>query len=340
MPHEPGHYTHVTPPGQPQQTFEPGMLYPLEDPGAAVRNTLRKMGILGSPFSPANQRWQQRLISSVLPSFLMQAQGMGDVKDIGTTFSDFIQSFVQGGNRLSMSGATQGLGSIRDLLSQTSRAISESPLSKGLDLSDPEVRKMVAAQMLGKDGQVGQLSPLQYGIAGMTADPEAQMKMMLGAYLPSMGGALTQGLGKSMAPLQQGYEDYLDTISNVGTGDFVSLLDMILGKTSSGGGMGSPTPSGGVSSIAQPSAQNSVGMAYEPARPDEIAMSNTGYEPARWDESQLTSMTRPVDLSMVLADLLEKTKRGISVTWGDAIAALQASPGRGRMNPSTYSDGY
>lgn len=222
------------PPGQEKQ-FEPGMLYPLEDPGTAVRNVLRSKGILGSPFSPANRKWQQRLIASVLPAFLMKAQGGlgGDVKDLGMNFAEFIGNFLNPANRPSMNEAMSGMGQLQGLLSSTNQMLQDSPLSQGQDLSDPNVRQAVGAKMMERPPEG--FNALNYGISGMLSEPDAQLKMLLGAFMPSMGSAMTGGMGKVLGPMAEAYEDYGDAVSNVGTGNFMSLLDMLLGKGGQGG---------------------------------------------------------------------------------------------------------
>ena len=230
MPHTPGHYDYLDSPGGPK-TVDEGDLYPLENPAMAFRNYLRSSGKMGNIFNPAFQRWQQKMMAQILPAFLMNSMGyMGDIKDVGMSFKDFMGKYVGGEiPRMSMMGAQQGLGSISDLINKVGSAVSTSPLGEGMDLNDPAARNQIAAQMMAR----GQMNPLEAGLAGLSGDPQMQMKMMLGAYLPSMGTGLTEGMGKVYGPMSSLYEEYFNPLEGGPTPTdptFTTLLDFLAGR--------------------------------------------------------------------------------------------------------------
>lgn len=203
-------------------------LFPLEDPGKAVRNFLRQQGLYGNPFSPALQRYVQRTSAGVGPSFIPYAMKQG-APETGTSadmLKDFIGKYISGEYRPSYSQTMQNVGdtnaAIRNIISSASGM-------QGLDFTNPDDVAKARAMMSG--GQVQGVNPWQAGLVGNLLSPDDQAKFFLGSYLPTLGTGLAGGLGQVVGRQAQSFEDYLDAVSNIGQkNSFKTLLDMLTGS--------------------------------------------------------------------------------------------------------------
>lgn len=201
--------------------------YPLEDPGKALRNFLRQQGMYGNPFSPALQRYTSRTAAGLAPGFYAHAlkQGAPSTGTSADMFRDFISDYVSGRNRPTYAQTQQNVGDVNAALRNIGQAAAG---MQGIDWTNPN--DVAKARGMMEGGQVAGVDPWQAGILGNLLSPDDQAKFFLGSYLPTLGPALSSGLGKVMQPQQESFEDYLDALSNIGTGGFRSLLDLLSGS--------------------------------------------------------------------------------------------------------------
>ena len=206
-----------------------GWQFPLADPGAATRNKLREMGMMGSPFNRQGTAMVDQLAASAYAQFLMEAaQGNVGGDNIANEFGNFLGQLISGERApMGMSQAMGGLESLRGTLGGVSQKVS----GAGIDANDPGALGQFAAQ--------GGINPIEYAIAGLLADPQRQAQVYQGAMLPSMGPGMVKGMATAMAPMQQSYNDILEGLmfQDPKTA-FSSLLDVLLGRFT--GAPGSP----------------------------------------------------------------------------------------------------
>ena len=209
--------------------YQPGWQTPISDPGAAVRNTMRQMGIQSNPF---NQSWQNlitNLTAGILPQFftktLQEGQGGGDLGYLEKNFGDFINARLSGNYAApTMGQSQQNLGS----LNSTLRAVTDAVMGMDgkYDMSTPKGRALALSALQSRGGSGG-VNPLQMAIASQMLSPDDQAAMFLGSYLPGIGPGLTRGLAKVIAPQQQVWEDYQAALSGQTNKSF---LDMLIGS--------------------------------------------------------------------------------------------------------------
>lgn len=213
--------------------FPDGWQYPINDPGAAVRNYLRSQGKQWNPFG-AYQRMLDQFSSGLLPQFLaQQATKTGDTSSMSREFGDFIGGRYSGAIAApTLNQSTAHLGQLNSLQQQILQVVN-GPLAllnneraaAGLppvNISTEEGRAALMA-FAQKRGGMG-LNINQLAVGGMMNDPQTQMALYLAAYLPALGPAMSQGLGKIVGTQKGLYDDYLGPIVESKNRSFLDFL--------------------------------------------------------------------------------------------------------------------
>jgi len=189
-------------------------LFPIQDPGKALRNYLRDSGQMGNVFNPAFNRWQQRTSASLHPGFLSYALGQGapQTGTMSDMFKEYIGQYIDGGQRPSMVQVQQNVGNMNSLI------------------RDLQLR--VAGAGVDDISKVPGIDPFTAAIGGQVMTPEDQTRFFLGSYLPMLGVGMSEGLGKIVGSQQQYYDDWLSSLIASQPGDerFRTLLDVLTGS--------------------------------------------------------------------------------------------------------------
>lgn len=224
--------------------FPPGWEGDITDPGMALRLALaqRMGGPVFNPFNPSGERMKDRLAAGLPAQYLTGLLGGQE-----QSFSDFINSFLSGETQpWSMGQATTGLQSLDDVMHRVTQQMS------GLgDLSSPEGRQQALGRFLKGTNAAGEPtvapSMIESAVAGYAGgDPQNLQRMMLGAFMPSLGPSLTTGLGRVWGPQTELWENVLGPIAGVEGGEqygFMNLLSYLLGYRPNS--MGTPVSQAG-----------------------------------------------------------------------------------------------
>ena len=213
---------------------------------------------MGNPFNSQWMRLVNQMSGSVMPHFLSQLGP--DASSVESGFGDFIGKYLSGAIApLSMSGAAGAIGSLGDRMSSAQSKLA--PFGEQFDLNTPEGR----AQAMAMAQQKGNVSPLEASLMGAYSEPEEQMKLFLGAYMPSLGPTLTAGLGKAYGPMSQAWEDGLGAIAGGPGGSYTTLLNMLTGRP------GSPMPEAG----SMRTGPSFSGQTFNPPRSADIPTSQS-----------------------------------------------------------------
>lgn len=219
--------------------FPGGWEYPVNNPGAAVRNYLASQGRSGNFFNEAWQGAIDDFSSGLLPQFFSQMieSGAND-QTMQSRFGDFIGGRATGSIAApTMAQSGQHLGNINALLQQVN-AIMQGPLAKvnaermarGLpayNMSVPADRQAFMAEVGGMGGMG--IDPMRASIAGMMPTSQDQAAMYLSAYLPSLGPALSSGLGRIVQGQQRNFGDSLGRLLGSQNKSFMDYLTGSLG---------------------------------------------------------------------------------------------------------------
>lgn len=202
-------------PGTSGAAFSPGMftdpkftgeLFPIDDPQKATRNYLTWQGQSPNPYSGAWTRVLNNFSLGLLPQFLtQQMRNYQGSTNMPQEFRDFIGSRWSGGTApMNFQQAQVGLGELNALLRQQME--------------------------MAANPQAVRLDPRLQAIAGMFTDPEAQARLMVSMYLPSLGPAMANALRRVVEHQQQQWADYEDLAQNQTPGRPRSLLDFLTGS--------------------------------------------------------------------------------------------------------------
>ena len=189
-------------------------LFPIQDPGKALRNYLRDSGQMGNVFNPAFNRWQQRTSAALHPGFLSYALGQGapPTGTMSDMFKKYIGEYIGGGQRPGMAQIQQNVGGMNALIR--------------------DLQRRVAGAGVEDISEVPGIDPFTAAIGGQVMTPEDQTRFFLGSYLPMLGVGMSEGLGKIVGSQQQYYDDWLSSLIATQPGDerFRTLLDVLTGS--------------------------------------------------------------------------------------------------------------
>ena len=272
--------------------FSPGWQYPIDRPGAAVRNKMRETGTLGNPFNKTWMDMVDRFALSMLPQFLSSLGSEGDLAYLESGFGDFLGKGLRGEvSPWTMGQATSNLGSLQDRL-----------LSGMKQYAGQGEGNLLAGQSSGPQ------NPINAALIGLLTDPRMQQALFYGGLGPSLGPALTKGLHTAMGPTEQAWDDYGEAASGP---NFQSLLGVLLGKPGISGNSPRSTtplryPGEDITSPNAPAAYGgaapgtvgatggaTVGVPSTPNIPELTNYPNPSFDtPHTYDESDIDAMIR------------------------------------------------
>lgn len=205
----------------------PPPMYPLDNPRAAIQNALRARGLYGNMFNPAYDERVNELALSAPAQFYLQMLGQPGVSNMDESFGEFLSGLLSGAIApLSVGGAQQGLQGLQRAMQRTNQ-MAMGAAQPNEDVTDPSVFASVLERLMLQ----GALSPIEAAIAGRHRDPKAQMSTALGAFLPSLGPALTGGLGNVYSRQADLFSGFLGPQAAMSPNwQMLSLLDLLLGN--------------------------------------------------------------------------------------------------------------
>lgn len=218
--------------------FSPGWQYDPSNPAGAVRNYLQSQGRTWDPFNQAYNKMLDQFGAGLLPQFLAQEVGKSDTASMNQDFGNFIGGRYNGSIAApTVQGATQNLGVLNSALRQAMEvargplaAMNQERVAAGqppIDLSTPAGRAALQAYMAAHGGSG--MGTIPMSIAGMMTDPQTQAAMYLSSYLPALGPALSQGLGKIVGAQQQNWDNYQGPIQGAQGRSFLDYLTGSMG---------------------------------------------------------------------------------------------------------------
>lgn len=189
-------------------------MYNLGEFEKAFRNALREAGYVFNPFSPTYRRLVAQWAPAAFSQYIIDVVRGGGQMPAGMTEGDFLRNYlgnyirgIMGEGQRPAFGyysAAEGIGAVNSLL----RQVADMVMATGV--TPEEAAKMSYSEMAAKLGATGQLNPLLMSIAGLIGDSPVRMQnFMIGAYLPSLGPALSGSLNTLFDIQRQQYEDWM-----------------------------------------------------------------------------------------------------------------------------------